>query len=181
MPQKIIVGARQAYITELDKHKKPTNKKSTLIDKLPLNLVNIPFIQQLYPSDRLLIDMNIHSYVGIPLKNNLGDVDSILVALFEENIESVHEVETLFLLFSGLELQEEKKKDDKKKKKAAATAKSKKKKKADDDDDDAMDIDDDKDEDFNPQEESKKSSKGKSKGGKSAVEQTSFLPVRNIL
>ena len=59
-------------------------------------------IQQLYPSDRLLIDMNIRSYVGISLKNNLGDVDSILVALFEESIESVHEVETLFLLFSGL-------------------------------------------------------------------------------
>jgi tetratricopeptide (TPR) repeat protein len=55
LPQKIIVGAKQAYITELDKHRKPTDNKSTLIDKLPLNLVNIPFIQQLYPRAKFIL------------------------------------------------------------------------------------------------------------------------------
>lgn len=59
-------------------------------------------IQQLYPKDSILIDMNIEGYVGVPLKNNKGDVSAILVALFEESIDDMNEVETLFLLFSGL-------------------------------------------------------------------------------
>ena len=59
-------------------------------------------IQNLYPDDQLLIDMKIDGYVGVPLKTSQGQVDAILVALFEENISNAHEVETLFLLFSGL-------------------------------------------------------------------------------
>ena len=59
-------------------------------------------IQQLYPDDQLLIDMGIEGYVGIPLKTTKGNVNAILVALFEDNISSINEVESLFLLFSGL-------------------------------------------------------------------------------
>ena len=59
-------------------------------------------IQECYPDDQLLIDMNIHGYVGVPLKTSKGHVDAILVALFEKEINSTQEVEALFLLFSGL-------------------------------------------------------------------------------
>jgi len=59
-------------------------------------------IQHLYPDDQLLIDMKIDGYVGIPLKTSKGQVNAILVALFEDTISNVQEVETLFLLFSGL-------------------------------------------------------------------------------
>ena len=59
-------------------------------------------IQSLYPNDQLLIDMGIEGYVGIPLKNSNGDVNAILVALFQEKISAYNDVETLFLLFSGL-------------------------------------------------------------------------------
>lgn len=59
-------------------------------------------IQHLYPDDQLLVDMKIDGYVGIPLKTSHGRVSAILVALFEEKISNVLEVETLFMLFSGL-------------------------------------------------------------------------------
>ncbi len=59
-------------------------------------------IQECYPDDQLLVDMNINGYVGVPLKTNKGHVDAILVALFEKDIGNSQEVETLFLLFSGL-------------------------------------------------------------------------------
>jgi diguanylate cyclase (GGDEF)-like protein/PAS domain S-box-containing protein len=59
-------------------------------------------IQECYPDDQLLVDMNIHGYVGVPLKTSKGRVDAILVALFEKEINNTQEVEALFLLFSGL-------------------------------------------------------------------------------
>lgn len=59
-------------------------------------------VQQLYPNDSLLIDMEIEGYVGVPLKNIEGDTIAILVALFQEPIYNTNEIETLFLLFSGL-------------------------------------------------------------------------------
>tara|TARA_R110001583_G_scaffold82363_3_gene218597 strand:- start:10411 stop:12564 length:2154 start_codon:yes stop_codon:yes gene_type:complete len=59
-------------------------------------------VQHLYPNDQLLIDMNIHGYVGIPLRTSKGKVNAILVALFEKKINNALEVEALFLLFSGL-------------------------------------------------------------------------------
>jgi diguanylate cyclase (GGDEF)-like protein/PAS domain S-box-containing protein len=59
-------------------------------------------VQQLYPNDSLLIDMEIEGYVGVPLKNIEGDIIAILVALFQEPIYNTNEIETLFLLFSGL-------------------------------------------------------------------------------
>jgi len=59
-------------------------------------------VQQLYPNDSLLIDMEVEGYVGVPLKNIEGDTIAILVALFQEPIYNTNEIETLFLLFSGL-------------------------------------------------------------------------------
>ena len=59
-------------------------------------------VQQLYPNDQLLIDMSIEGYIGIPLKNVEGKVIAILISLFQEEISNCNEVETLFLLFSGL-------------------------------------------------------------------------------
>ena len=55
LPQDIISGARKAYITELDKHRDPIGNKSILIDKLPLNLLQIPLIQQLYPRAKFIL------------------------------------------------------------------------------------------------------------------------------
>jgi len=59
-------------------------------------------IQQLYPNDPLLVDMGIEGYVGVPLKNVEGETVALLVALFQEPINNTNEIETLFLLFSGL-------------------------------------------------------------------------------
>jgi len=59
-------------------------------------------IQHLYPNDILLVDMGIEGYVGIPLKNVEGNTVAILVSLFKEPIANTNEIETLFLLFSGL-------------------------------------------------------------------------------
>jgi diguanylate cyclase (GGDEF)-like protein/PAS domain S-box-containing protein len=59
-------------------------------------------IQQLYPNDARLIDLSIEGYVGVPLKNVEGNIVAILVALFQEPISNTNEIETLFLLFSGL-------------------------------------------------------------------------------
>jgi tetratricopeptide (TPR) repeat protein len=55
LPQEVLVGARKAYITELDKHREPIDNKSILIDKLPLNLLQIPLIQQLYPRAKFIL------------------------------------------------------------------------------------------------------------------------------
>jgi tetratricopeptide (TPR) repeat protein len=55
LPQEVIAGARNAYFAELDKHGAITDSKSILIDKLPLNLLHIPFIQQLYPQAKFIL------------------------------------------------------------------------------------------------------------------------------
>ncbi len=55
LPQEVIAGARKAYITELDKHREPTDNKSILIDKMPLNLLSVPLIQQLYPEAKFIL------------------------------------------------------------------------------------------------------------------------------
>ena len=55
LPKDVISGARKAYITELDKHRESIDNKSILIDKLPLNLLQIPLIQQLYPRAKFIL------------------------------------------------------------------------------------------------------------------------------
>jgi tetratricopeptide (TPR) repeat protein len=55
LPQEVLVGARKAYITELIKHTEYVDNKSILIDKLPLNLLEIPLIRQLYPRAKFIL------------------------------------------------------------------------------------------------------------------------------
>ena len=55
LPLSVISGARKAYITELDRHRDSTDNISILIDKLPLNILQIPLIQQLYPRARYIL------------------------------------------------------------------------------------------------------------------------------
>ena len=55
LPQEVLVGARKAYISELNKHREYLDKKDVLIDKLPLNLLEIPLIQQLYPHAKFIL------------------------------------------------------------------------------------------------------------------------------
>lgn len=59
-------------------------------------------IQALYPDDLLLIEMGIEGYVGVPLRNVNGETIALLVSLYTTPIQNSKEIETLFLLFSGL-------------------------------------------------------------------------------
>jgi len=63
-------------------------------------------IQEAYPDDQLLIDMNIVGYVGIPLKNSQDETNAILVALYRNAFKNETEVTSLFLLFSGMIIKE---------------------------------------------------------------------------
>lgn len=63
-------------------------------------------IQPLYPDDQLLVDMGIQGYAGIPLKNKKNEVDYIVVALFQAPFDNEEDIESLFLLFSGMMLKE---------------------------------------------------------------------------
>lgn len=117
----LAIGADFVFIAMIDSEKGNANaisvaKKGQIVEGFSYDLLSTPCddvanknicshscnIQQLYPNDKLLVDMGIDGYVGVPLKNNEGKVDAILVALFEQRIGDVNEVETLFLLFSGL-------------------------------------------------------------------------------
>jgi hypothetical protein len=53
LPQEILVGARKAYITEL--YNDGVKTGSILIDKLPLNILDAPLIQHLYPQAKFIL------------------------------------------------------------------------------------------------------------------------------
>jgi hypothetical protein len=55
LTKEVLVGAKKAYITELDKHRQILDNKSVLIDKMPLNLLQIPLIHQLYPRAKFIL------------------------------------------------------------------------------------------------------------------------------
>ena len=55
LPQEVLSGAKNAYITELNKHRQLEDNKPVLIDKLPLNLWQTPLIQQLYPQAKFIL------------------------------------------------------------------------------------------------------------------------------
>ncbi len=59
-------------------------------------------VQHLYPDDQLLVDMNVNSYVGAPLRDSQGKVQGIIIALYCDTIHRPQDIESLFLLFSGL-------------------------------------------------------------------------------
>lgn len=115
------IDADYVFIATIDENKNKASsiavaRKGQIVDNFSYHLQNTPCsevanesicthrdnIQQLYPNDQLLVDMDIEGYVGVPLKTGEGKVQAILIALFEGNFANVIEVETLFLLFSGI-------------------------------------------------------------------------------
>ena len=57
-------------------------------------------IAQLYPNDQLLIDMEISAYLGVVLKNSLGEIIGLMVALFKKPIRDVSHKQLIFDIFS---------------------------------------------------------------------------------
>ena len=55
LPPKVLLGAKNAYHSELAKFIKRENLNSVYIDKLPLNLLNTPLIYQLYPNAKFIL------------------------------------------------------------------------------------------------------------------------------
>ena len=55
LPPKVLLGAKNAYHSELAKFIKRENSNSVYIDKLPLNLLNTPLIYQLYPNAKFIL------------------------------------------------------------------------------------------------------------------------------
>lgn len=115
------IDADYVFIAMLDDEKAIATsialaKKGDIVDNFSYALADTPCsevsggavcthsrnIQQLYPDDELLVSMNIEGYVGIPLRNINGNTNAILIALFEDKIAKSSEIESLFLLFSGL-------------------------------------------------------------------------------
>ena len=95
----LAIGADFVFIAMIDSEKGNANaisvaKKGQIVEGFSYDLLSTPCddvanknicshscnIQQLYPNDKLLVDMGIDGYVGVPLKNNEGKVDAILVA-----------------------------------------------------------------------------------------------------
>ena len=54
LPEKLISEAKKAYKEEFDKHIEEAHLNSVYIDKMPLNILNIPLIQQLYPGSKFI-------------------------------------------------------------------------------------------------------------------------------
>ncbi len=58
-------------------------------------------ICQLYPQDKLLVDMGIDAYIGTPIYESSGKVIGIIVALYSHKISDSDWIVNLFTLFSG--------------------------------------------------------------------------------
>ena len=58
-------------------------------------------IQQEFPNDQMLIDMDIEGYFGTPLNNSDGEVIGLIVALYKKPIEDAGRVASIFHLFAG--------------------------------------------------------------------------------
>ncbi len=69
-------------------------------------------VQNEYPNDQLLKDLDIEGYIGVPLPDSTGSVIGILVALFKREIPEPEKVANLLELFAGriaVELERQKK------------------------------------------------------------------------
>ena len=55
LPQQLLVKANEIYISEFKKHLTNFESDNVYIDKLPLNIVNIPLIQILYPNAKFIL------------------------------------------------------------------------------------------------------------------------------
>jgi len=54
-PSGVLKEAREAYWLELQKHTSKTKLKSVYIDKLPLNLLEVPLLHQLFPNAKYIL------------------------------------------------------------------------------------------------------------------------------
>ena len=55
IPEKIISDARKVFEVEFKKHLQGQKLASVFIDKLPLNILQVPFIHQLYPKAKFIL------------------------------------------------------------------------------------------------------------------------------
>ena len=55
-----------------------------------------PDLQERFPEDRLLVDLGVHGYLGVPLSSTSGSVQGILSALFESGPDDIDHASTLF-------------------------------------------------------------------------------------
>lgn len=58
-------------------------------------------IQQQFPADIMLQDLNVQAYVGTPIRDSRGVVFGIIVALFQQPLKNREFIRDLFELFSG--------------------------------------------------------------------------------
>ena len=56
-------------------------------------------VQQLFPNDQLLVDMGIEAYVGVPLQSISGKTDTILVALFQHEINDAMQISHFLVIY----------------------------------------------------------------------------------
>ena len=55
IPPQLILEAQKVYLGELNKHIDTTSADKVYIDKLPLNLLEVPLIHQLYPDAKFIL------------------------------------------------------------------------------------------------------------------------------
>jgi len=58
-------------------------------------------VQQLFPKDKLLVEMNVHSYAGIPLRDSKDNVIGILVLLDTEPMDAIPYGEQQLTIFAN--------------------------------------------------------------------------------
>lgn len=63
--------------------------------------VHSEFVQQAYPTDRMLVDMGVEGYVGAPLRDHDGNTFGILVVMFRGRIEEPNLVESTLRIFAA--------------------------------------------------------------------------------
>lgn len=115
-----VIGADYTFIAELDTDKYTSKTialvaKGELAENFEYSLKDTPcanvadnsvccyrdHVCDTFPNDQLLIDMNIESYLGTPLRDSKQKVMGLIVALYENPLENEQEVITLFEIFSG--------------------------------------------------------------------------------
>jgi PAS domain S-box-containing protein/diguanylate cyclase (GGDEF)-like protein len=58
-------------------------------------------VTKLYPEDKILKDMNVEGYIGVPVLSDYGDLLGILVGLYVDPTENIESHKARFLTFAG--------------------------------------------------------------------------------
>jgi len=114
-----VFNSEYVYIGTLKEEKEietiALSKKGKIIENITYGLKDAPcgnvvgknicvytsHVQEEFPKDQLLKELEINGYVGIPLINSAGNVIGILVALFKKGIEDEKFVKSICELFAG--------------------------------------------------------------------------------